>query len=171
MTDGCDDTLVSRPDCYSRRYGNWLVLHFSIMPNIFRICRAVASCQRSTRCYSESRKRRRAEGGGTHIRLSLFGARTRPPLCVVSGNVFCTETIYYFCGEILFYYRKKVIASSEESKYKRVCILSERRREKSYCLRYDLSTYLRAKHTMHAHECNNETKTLLCAKRTKRGRV
>src|SRR3989344_3707660 len=26
-------------------------------------------------------KLRRAEGGGTHIRLSLFGARTRPPLC------------------------------------------------------------------------------------------
>ena len=28
-------------------------------------------------------------------------------------------------------------------------------------LRYDLSTYLRAKHTMRAHECNNEIKTLL----------
>src|SRR3989338_5605748 len=27
--------------------------------------------------------------------------------------------------------------------------------------RYDLSTYLRAKHTMRAHECNNEIKTLL----------
>ena len=26
-------------------------------------------------------KIRKAEGGGTHIRLSLFGARTRPPLC------------------------------------------------------------------------------------------
>src|SRR3989338_864847 len=35
-------------------------------------------------------KIRRAEGGGTHIRLSLFGARTRPPLC---GSFFFAQKL------------------------------------------------------------------------------